>query len=171
MISNPMKVKKGSIGDDNFLFNSIRLLRTFLFQAFENLTTMIYIWFCTIIFNIFSRRYFGLLADSDSPEADRYAPRPDDSPVVYTITEARLKEIRAKFMYWYFDKGGDDDNGDYQTALQATTLQIHKNLNFQLPFFGFRFNYTRVRDLVLTHHIYTYIYNCFVFITHLPVTP
>lgn len=54
-------------------------------------------------------------------------------------------------MYWYFDKSGNDDNGnddngDYQTSLQATSLQIHKNLNFQLPFFGFRFNYTRVRQ-------------------------
>lgn len=52
-------------------------------------------------------------------------------------------------MYWYFDKGGDNDMGDYQSALQATTLQIHKNLNFQLPFFGFRFNYTRVRPYSL----------------------
>ncbi|XP_014488092.1 PREDICTED: protein mesh [Dinoponera quadriceps] len=82
--------------------------------------------------------------DSDSPEAYRYAPRLDDSPADYGITETRLKDIRKKFMYWYFDKGGDDDNGDYQTALQATTLQIHKNLNFQLPFYGFRFNYTRL---------------------------
>ncbi|XP_032663680.1 protein mesh isoform X1 [Odontomachus brunneus] len=83
--------------------------------------------------------------DSDSPEADRYAPRPEDSPIVYTITEDRLRHIRSKFMYWYFDKSDkDNDHGDYQTALQATTLQIHKNLNFQLPFFGFRFNYTRL---------------------------
>lgn len=98
-------------------------------------------------------RYVGIFADSDSPEADRYAPRSEDSPIAYDITEDRLREIRSKFMYWYFDKGGDDDNGDYQTALQATTLQIHKNLNFQLPFFGFRFNYTRVRRLYILSFI------------------
>lgn len=48
-------------------------------------------------------------------------------------------------MYYYFDLGGDSNNeGDWQRAIQTSTPQIHKNLNFQLPFFGFRFNYTRV---------------------------
>ncbi|XP_043516783.1 protein mesh isoform X1 [Frieseomelitta varia] len=82
--------------------------------------------------------------DSDSPEADRYAPRPDDTVPNYVLTETRLKEIRSRFMYWYFDKGGSDDQGDYQKEIQASTPQVHKNFNFQLPFFGFRFNYTRV---------------------------
>ncbi|XP_011160726.2 protein mesh isoform X2 [Solenopsis invicta] len=82
--------------------------------------------------------------DSKLPEAERYAPRPNDNVPFYTITKERLQEIRSEFMYWYFDKGGNDDKGDYQSALQATNLQIHKNLNFQLPFFGFRFNYTRL---------------------------
>ncbi|XP_026668538.1 protein mesh isoform X2 [Ceratina calcarata] len=85
-----------------------------------------------------------LLYDSDSPEAYRYAPRSDDSQSNYVITEAKLRQIRSEFMYWYFDKGGDNDEGDYQKDIQASTPQIHKNFNFQLPFFGFRFNYTRV---------------------------
>ncbi|XP_392408.3 protein mesh isoform X2 [Apis mellifera] len=82
--------------------------------------------------------------DSDSAEADRYAPRSDDSVPDYILTETRLKEIRSKFMYWFFDKGGDNDEGDYQKEIQASTPQTHKNFNFQLPFFGFRFNYTRI---------------------------
>ena len=48
-------------------------------------------------------------------------------------------------MYWYFDKGGDDDNGDLQIHIHHSNAQVHKNFNFQLPFFGFRFNYTRVK--------------------------
>lgn len=48
-------------------------------------------------------------------------------------------------MYWYFDHGGNaDDEGDYQKYIQSTSPVVHKNLNFQLPFFGFRYNYTRV---------------------------
>jgi len=86
------------------------------------------------------------LADSGSPDANRYAPRPEDNVPYYNVSTARLKEIRSEFMYWFFDKGGHDGKGDYQAALQSTTPQIHKNLNFQLPFFGFRFNYTRVRS-------------------------
>ncbi|KAL3266307.1 hypothetical protein HHI36_010485 [Cryptolaemus montrouzieri] len=64
---------------------------------------------------------------------------------IYTIDEDRLKDIRSLFMYPYYNKGGGGDNdGDYQRQIQASTLQVHKNLNFQLPFFGFRYNYTRV---------------------------
>uniref|UniRef100_A0A1B6DF11 AMOP domain-containing protein n=1 Tax=Clastoptera arizonana TaxID=38151 RepID=A0A1B6DF11_9HEMI len=62
----------------------------------------------------------------------------------YTITEARLQAIRSQFMYWFFDQGGDDGNGDYQKDIHSSSPQIHKNFNFQLPFFGFRFNYTRL---------------------------
>lgn len=63
----------------------------------------------------------------------------------YIITEERLREIRSEFMYWFFDKGGSDDNGDLQMHIQETNPQLHKQLYFQIPFFGFRFNYTRVR--------------------------
>lgn len=87
-----------------------------------------------------------MLIFSDSLKT-RVAP-PQDSQrggIPYVITEQRLKEIRSQFMYWYFDQGGSDDVGDYQSNIQASSPQVHKNLNFQLPFYGFRFNYTRVR--------------------------
>ncbi|KAJ9599569.1 hypothetical protein L9F63_009967, partial [Diploptera punctata] len=61
----------------------------------------------------------------------------------YVLTETRLKQIRSEFLYCFFDKGGDDGNGDYQHDIHSSIPQIHKNFNFQLPFFGFRFNYTR----------------------------
>uniref|UniRef100_A0A1B0FP21 Sushi domain-containing protein n=1 Tax=Glossina morsitans morsitans TaxID=37546 RepID=A0A1B0FP21_GLOMM len=47
-------------------------------------------------------------------------------------------------MYWFFDQDMYEGRGDYQYDIHVSTTQIHKNLNFQLPFFGFRFNYTRV---------------------------
>ncbi|XP_049791789.1 protein mesh isoform X2 [Schistocerca nitens] len=63
----------------------------------------------------------------------------------YLLTENRLRQIRSEFMYCYFDQGGNsDDKGDYQTDLHSSMPQIHKNLNFQLPFYGFRYNYTRL---------------------------
>ncbi|GAB0092360.1 Protein mesh [Sergentomyia squamirostris] len=62
----------------------------------------------------------------------------------YVISPARLAEIRRHFLYWFFDQGGDNNRGDYQTDIHASMPQLHKNFNFQLPFFGFRFNYTRV---------------------------
>lgn len=62
----------------------------------------------------------------------------------YVITPARLAQIRGNFMYWFYDQGGSDNLGDYQRDIHTSTPQIHKNFNFQLPFFGFRFNYTRV---------------------------
>ncbi|XP_014233567.1 protein mesh [Trichogramma pretiosum] len=82
--------------------------------------------------------------DSKDPEAYRYAPKPQHYPSNYNIMESRLREIRAEFMYWYFDKGGDNNYGDYQTDIHNSMPQLHKNFNFQLPFFGFRFNYTRL---------------------------
>ncbi|XP_044012971.1 protein mesh isoform X2 [Aphidius gifuensis] len=83
--------------------------------------------------------------DSDDPEAERYAPTPDmNRNTMGVIDEARWKKIRSEMMYWYFDKGGDNGNGDYQTDVHSSMPQIHKNLNFQLPFFGFRYNYTRI---------------------------
>ncbi|GLH01111.1 Uncharacterized protein GBIM_07324 [Gryllus bimaculatus] len=62
----------------------------------------------------------------------------------YIISEQRLRKIRSEFLYCFFDGGGDDGEGDYQKNVHASTPQVHKNFNFQLPFFGFRFNYTRV---------------------------
>ncbi|CAH0591404.1 unnamed protein product [Chrysodeixis includens] len=62
----------------------------------------------------------------------------------YVITPARLAQIRGNFMYWFYDQGGNDNLGDYQRDIHTSTPQIHKNFNFQLPFFGFRFNYTRL---------------------------
>lgn len=47
-------------------------------------------------------------------------------------------------MYWYFDFGGSNNLGDWQNGIHPQTPRIHKNLNFQLPFFGFRYNYTRI---------------------------
>ncbi|XP_018562976.1 protein mesh isoform X2 [Anoplophora glabripennis] len=90
--------------------------------------------------------YYG--TDYD-PMTSNIAPQTSDqrgfSDTPYTITESRLTQIRSNFMYPYFDKGGNADNeGDYQKEIQASSPQVHKNLNFQLPFFGFRFNYTRV---------------------------
>ncbi|XP_050355399.1 protein mesh isoform X1 [Nymphalis io] len=62
----------------------------------------------------------------------------------YVITTQRLAQIRSNFMYWFYDQGGSENIGDYQRDIHTSTPQIHKNFNFQLPFFGFRFNYTRL---------------------------
>lgn len=70
----------------------------------------------------------------------------------YTITPERLRFIRNNFLYWFFDKGGSDNTGDNQRDIHASNQQVHKNFNFQLPFYGFRFNYTRVRALNFAHH-------------------
>lgn len=73
---------------------------------------------------------------------------PPDTPSTaaggYTITSARLAELRSNFMYWFFDKDNYGGRGDYQFDIHASMTQLHKNLNFQMPFYGFRFNYTRV---------------------------
>lgn len=86
----------------------------------------------------------SLISDSlTSP----YAPQQQSQRggIPYVITEQRLKEIRSQFMYWYWDQGGNADNeGDFQKYIQSSSATVHKNLNFQLPFFGFRYNYTRV---------------------------
>lgn len=69
----------------------------------------------------------------------------------YVITAQRLAQIRSYFYYWYFDQGpNDDQRGDYQTDIHASNPQLHKNFNYQLPFFGFRFNYTRVSIQFMT---------------------
>lgn len=86
---------------------------------------------------------------------------PPDTPSTaaggYTITAARLAELRSNFMYWYFDKDQYGGNGDYQKDIHASMTQLHKNLNFQMPFYGFRFNYTRVSSLRFDLGIYTVI--------------
>lgn len=71
----------------------------------------------------------------------------------FTITPARLAELRSNFLYWFFDQGGNNDRGDYQKDIHASMPQLHKNFNFQLPFFGFRFNYTRVSVYDVEIHI------------------
>ena len=86
------------------------------------------------------------------PGNNRYAPPSMragylDGPL-YVISEQRLREIRSEFLYWFYDRGGDDGYGDYQKDIHASSPQIHKNFNFQLPFFGFRFNYTRVSSML-----------------------
>lgn len=62
----------------------------------------------------------------------------------YQITETRLNEIRSYLLYPFHDMGGIDDNGDYQKDLHSSTAQIHKDLNFTLPFFGISYDYVRV---------------------------
>ncbi|XP_026330187.1 protein mesh isoform X1 [Hyposmocoma kahamanoa] len=62
----------------------------------------------------------------------------------YVISNQRLQQIRGNFLYWFYDQGGNENIGDYQSDIHTSTPQIHKNFNFQLPFFGFRFNYTRL---------------------------
>ncbi|XP_011314141.1 protein mesh [Fopius arisanus] len=82
--------------------------------------------------------------DSDDPGANRCAPSSKDSPQFYVMTEERWRKIRSEKMYWYFDSCGDNQRGDYQSDVHSSMPQIHKNLNFQLPFYGFRYNYTRL---------------------------
>uniref|UniRef100_A0A1Q3FJ17 Putative mucin/alpha-tectorin n=2 Tax=Culex tarsalis TaxID=7177 RepID=A0A1Q3FJ17_CULTA len=71
-------------------------------------------------------------------------PNFQNDSTAYTITPARLAELRRQFLYPFYDRGGPEDIGDLQRDIHASMPQVHKNFNFQLPFFGFRFNYTRV---------------------------
>jgi sushi domain-containing protein 2 len=81
----------------------------------------------------------------------------------YTISPERLRQIRSQFLYWFFDKGPQpDQRGDLQTDIHASNQQVHKNFNFQLPFFGFRFNYTRVSCF---YHEKNSSLKCFYFVT------
>ncbi|KAF7263100.1 hypothetical protein GWI33_003617 [Rhynchophorus ferrugineus] len=96
-----------------------------------------------------SGKYITYYAADYDPMNSRVAPPDTDqrggSGTPYTLTETRLNTIRKIFMYPYYDQGGNADNeGDYQKEIQSSTPQVHKNFNFQLPFFGFRFNYTRI---------------------------
>lgn len=69
----------------------------------------------------------------------------------YTISPARLAFLRGQFNYWFFDQGGPENQGDLQRDIHASNQQVHKNFNFQLPFFGFRFNYTRVSSFIMRY--------------------
>ena len=60
----------------------------------------------------------------------------------YVITPDRLNTIRQSKLYPFYDKGGNDNNGDFQLAIRDTMPQINKQVNFLLPFMGFGFNYT-----------------------------
>ena len=83
---------------------------------------------------------------SPDPFNSRIAPqalenREDDEPS-YIVSPDRLQELRNQEMYPFFDKGGNDGNGDFQTNIRDTMPQVNKQLNFLLPFMGFGFNYT-----------------------------
>ena len=56
-------------------------------------------------------------------------------------------------MYWYFDQGGSENLGDYQKDIHEENVKLHKNFNFYFPFFGFRFNYTRVNIIFFLYII------------------
>lgn len=94
--------------------------------------------------------FFSLFTDPNNRVAPSEPPTHHNDGRGYTITPARLTELRSHFLYWFFDKGGNEDNGDYQKDIHASMSQLHKNFNFQLPFYGFRFNYTRV-NLIKFH--------------------
>lgn len=85
-----------------------------------------------------------IILDPNSRTAPNEPPNYRNDSRAYTISEARLADLRKEFLYWYFDKGGSNEIGDYQRDIHASMPQLHKNFNFQLPFYGFRFNYTRV---------------------------
>ncbi|KAK2720563.1 hypothetical protein QYM36_004442 [Artemia franciscana] len=60
----------------------------------------------------------------------------------YYISPQRLEQIRAELLYPYFDTDQFRGSGDLQTNINSNNAQLHKNLGFLLPFFGFGFNYT-----------------------------
>lgn len=83
-------------------------------------------------------------ADPNNREQPKDPPNFQKDGSAYTITPARLAQVRRNFWYPFYDQGGPENIGDYQRDIHASMPQVHKNFNFQLPFFGFRFNYTRV---------------------------
>jgi len=66
----------------------------------------------------------------------------NDGMPEYTLTPDRLNQLRQQKLYPFDDKGGDDNNGDFQKDIRDTMPQINKQVNFLLPFMGFGFNYT-----------------------------
>jgi len=67
---------------------------------------------------------------------------PNNPRDVYQLTRERLDEIRREKMYPFFDQDGEGKRGDWVSELNDNSVQIQKQLNFLLPFFGFGFNYT-----------------------------
>ncbi|XP_018022342.1 protein mesh isoform X2 [Hyalella azteca] len=77
------------------------------------------------------------------PMTSRIAPSTsDDRP--YAISQERLREIRARLMYPYYDMDNQGGKGDLQENINTHNSQINKQLTFLLPFFGFGLNYTWV---------------------------
>jgi hypothetical protein len=64
----------------------------------------------------------------------------------YVITKERLDEIRREKLYPFFDRDEDGGRGDFVPELNDNSVQVQKQLNFLLPFFGFGFNYTWVSN-------------------------
>lgn len=102
---------------------------------------------------------FPSSADPNSRLAPSEPATFQNGPGGYTVTQQRLWDIRRNFLYPFFDRGGSNNNGDLQTDIHASMSQLHKNFNFQLPFFGFRFNYTRVSAQYIL--LFFYIVPCF----------
>jgi sushi domain-containing protein 2 len=94
--------------------------------------------------NAKSPSFFFLFVDPMNRVAPSEPPTHRNDGRGYTISPERLRSIRSNFMYWFFDQGGPENQGDLQRDIHASNQQVHKNFNYQLPFFGFRFNYTRV---------------------------
>lgn len=74
---------------------------------------------------------------------NRFSP-PSMDNTTYTLMNHRLNKIRSTLLYPFHDKGGPENIGDHQKDLHWSIAQIHKTLPFNLPFFGFTYNYTRV---------------------------
>lgn len=95
--------------------------------------------------------------DPNSRFAPKDPPTHQGGSNAYTISPARLAELRKNFLYWYFDKGDSEDIGDLQRSIHASNPQLHKNFNFQLPFYGFRFNYTRVWHATFAFYLFSFV--------------
>lgn len=95
-----------------------------------------------LVFSKNNKLYSISFTEPNSREGPKNPPKHHGMP--WTVPESRLKYLREEFMYWFFDTGGSNNIGDYQSDIHASNPQLHKNFNFQLPFFGFRYNYSRV---------------------------
>ena len=115
-----------------------------IFKIYSNwFTYRVQIKFSQFKYCIVTNFFFSYL-DPNNRVAPNEPPNHRNDGSGFNITPQRLAQIRANFMYWFFDQGGESNRGDYQYDIHASNPQVHKNFNFQLPFFGFRFNYTRV---------------------------
>ena len=64
---------------------------------------------------------------------------------IYQLTKERLDEIRKEKMYPFFDYDLNGKRADLVSEVNDNSAQVHKQLNFLLPYYGFGFNYTWVR--------------------------